>query len=226
MLADSLKLYGPVDGILYLINRVSTRFLRGVLHVARYQFLALPTNATIPSPRRLGKDIQTRRLARTEMTHLGPPRPAEVIHSRLEQGSWSLGAFKNEQLLGFIWLQYSSYLEDEVRCRYILPSSGDCAWDYDLYIDPAFRNSAAFLKLWKDVLAQLSEAGKRWSLSRVSVFAPDSLRAHLRMGAIPIGNACFVSLFGLQLMTANMPPYLHVSWRPDQAPNLILQLKD
>lgn len=224
MISESLKTYGPVDGLLYLINRLSARLLRGVFRVTRYQFLAMPTNATIPSPRRLGKDILTRYLTPREIESLGPPRPAEVLRSRLEQGSWCLGAFKNEQLLGFIWLQYSDYLEDEVRCRYVLPASGDCAWDYDLYIDPNFRNSAAFLKLWKDALAVLDESGKKWSLSRVSVFAPHSLRAHLRMGAIQIGSACFVSIFGLQIMAAGLPPYFHVSWRPNQVPKLILRI--
>jgi hypothetical protein len=226
MIAEAIKTYGPLNGILYLINRFSARFLRGVLRISRYQFLALPTNTAIPSPRRLGKDVDTRCLALTEIAELGLSRPAEVIHSRLEQGSRCLGAFKNEQFLGFIWLQYSNYLEDEVRCRYVLPASDDCAWDYDLYIDPEFRKSAAFLKLWKDALDYLSDAGKKWSLSRVSVFAPESLRAHLRMKAIPAGNAVFLSVFRLQVMVASLPPYLHISWRSDQAPNLTLRMPE
>ena len=226
MIAESVKTYGLFNGILYLINRLSARFLRGFLRLSRYQFLAMPTDAAIPSPRRLGKDVETRCLASTEVADLGLARPAEVIRSRFEQGSTCLGAFKKEQFLGFIWLQSSSYLEDEVRCRYILPASGECAWDYDLYIDPEFRKSAAFLKLWKDALDCLSKAGKKWSLSRVSVFAPESLRAHLRMGAIRAGNAFFLSVFGLQIMVASLPPYFHFSWRSDRAPNLILRLPE
>jgi hypothetical protein len=226
MIVESVKTYGLLDGILYLINRVSARFLRGFLRISRYQFLAMPTNASIPSPRRLGKDVETRYLGWTEIAGLGLSRPASVIHSRIEQGALCLGAFKNEQFLGFIWLQSTSYLEDEVRCRYILPTSGDCAWDYDLYIDPAFRKSAAFMILWKDALNSLGEAGKKWSLSRVSVFATESLRAHLRMGAIRAGNAFFLSVFRLQVMIASSSPYIHFSWRSDQAPNLILRLPE
>lgn len=226
MIAESVKRYGLLDGVLYLINRLSARFLRGFLRISRYQFLAMPTDAAIPSPRRLGKDLETRCLSSTEVAGLGLSRPASVIGSRIEQGSRCLGAFNNEQFLGFIWLQSSSYLEDEVRCRYILPTSEECAWDYDLYIDPAFRKSAAFLILWKDALNYLSEAGKKWSLSRVSVFAPESLRAHLRMGAIRAGSAFFLSVSRLQLMAASLPPYIHFSWRSDQAPNLILRLPE
>jgi hypothetical protein len=226
MLPEAVKAYGLLDGLLYLFNRFSARFLGKVLHVTRYQFLALPTNSVIPVPRRLGQSIETRYLGAAEIEALRLPRPTNVIQSRFRQGSSCLGAFKGDQFLGFIWLQESSLLEDEVRCRYILPIRGHCVWDYDLYIDPAFRNTGAFLKLWLDTVTILKSTQKHWSLSRVSVFAPNSLRAHIRMGAQPVGQAGFISLFRLQIMAASLPPYFHISWDSARIPNLKMRAPD
>ena len=60
MLSETIKAYGLLDGLLFLFNRFSARFLGNVLQVTRYQFLALPTNSDIPVARRLGQSIETR----------------------------------------------------------------------------------------------------------------------------------------------------------------------
>ncbi len=219
---SAFRTYGIPDGLLYLLNRLSARMLGGTVNLVRYRFLALPTDVNIPTPRRLGRTVETRMLSLKEVTALAVPRPIDIIRARYRQGSCCLGAFRDRQFVGFIWLQDCSYAEDEVRCRYVLPNKHTCVWDYDLFISPAYRDTAAFLKIWVDALCYLRASGKLWCFSRVSTLAPDSLRAHLRMGAKLVGSAVFISVFKAQILLSTCAPYVHISCRAANIPDLVL----
>jgi GNAT superfamily N-acetyltransferase len=139
------------------------------------------------------------------------PRPAEILESRYEQGSACFAAYRAGDFAGFIWLAPGTYLEDEVRCTFVPGPAGSACWDYDVYVTPGERTGIAFMKLWSAALEHLRQRGVEWSASRISAFAPASLAAHKRMGAVCVGQAFFLVAFGLQAMVASVPPYLHLS---------------
>ena len=122
------------------------------------------------------------------------PRPDSVIKSRFDQQSRCLGAFIKDQLVGCLWYVETRYREDEVRCDFVFSDHVDCVWDYDVYVDPQYRIGFVFLRLWDDANDVLYQSGYRWSLSRISGFNLDSVRAHARLGAKDIGGATFLTL--------------------------------
>ena len=48
---------------------------------------------------------------------LMPARP-EIKESRFAQGARCLGAFRKDRLIGYVWLAFGGYEEDEVRCTF------------------------------------------------------------------------------------------------------------
>lgn len=137
-------------------------------------------------------------------------------------GAVCLAAENRDRFIGFIWLKEVEYPEDEVRCNYLLEPRGVSAWDFDVYIDPAFRFGRTFVRLWDCANAWLRERGYRWSLSRISAFNPESIAAHDRLGTRRIGSAIFLRLGELQVAFLDRAPFVHVGWGGDQTPTLRL----
>ena len=54
-------------------------------------------------------------------------------------------------------------------------------------------------------------------MSRISLFKPESLRAHERLGAQRLGDALFFTGKQHQVVLFNLPPYLHMGG-PEAAP--------
>jgi len=71
--------------------------------------------------------------------------------SLIRQGAICLGAFKNDELLGYAWILLGTYEEDEVRCFFVPMPEGESAWDFDIYLDPKYRIGFAFPRLWDEV---------------------------------------------------------------------------
>src|SRR3546814_8400271 len=97
---------------------------------------------------------------------------------RAAQGAVCLGAFKNDAIIGCLWLCLSSYVEDEVRCRYQPAPAGEASWDFDVYVVPAQRSGPAFGRLRDEANAFLRQQGVACSWSRISAFNPASLASH------------------------------------------------
>lgn len=225
-LSEAFKRYGVLNGLLYLINRAYSRMTHRNAVIHRYYFVGIPTNVSIPMPKRLGLEYRTNLLQEDQILNLDVPRPRAVLENRIGGQSQCLAVYRKNEFAGFIWFRDDSYMEDEVNCRYIMPANQFAVWDYDMYIVPKFRNTAAFLKIWQDTVSLLQRSGKRWSISRISAFAPESLRAHLRLGAIPLGSAFFINMIGFQLMLSNVRPYFHLTWRNKYIPEVKIQIPD
>jgi len=222
--ASALRRFGAFDGCLYLVNAAFARLTGGRIRLLRYHFVAQPLDVPMALPRRLGASYTTRQIAQTDADAAHFPRPAHVIADRYAQGSVCIAVYQNDTFIGFIWLVTGAYQEDEVKCRVLPQPTGQTAWDYDLYIEPRFRGSVAFVRLWSAAIEHMRARGIGWSLSRISAFSPDSRAAHRRMGALSLGSAIFLRILGVQVMAATVRPYLHVCWGDRPGPDLPLRI--
>jgi hypothetical protein len=211
---------GFANAGLYLCDRVLQRLTGARAFIQRYYLVVQPVDVPIRLPQRLGANFRVRRVDRQDPQIGAFPRPPAVVAGRYDQGSTCLALFDDDNLAGFIWLCPGPYLEDEVRCTFVPTPAGAAVWDYDLYILPEHRNGVAFMRLWSAAMEHLRGQGVAWSASRISAFAPASMAAHARLGAVQVGQAFFLVFFRLQLMVASLPPFVHLSANRDSRPVL------
>ncbi|KAB8049893.1 hypothetical protein GCN74_27335 [Janthinobacterium sp. FT14W] len=221
-LAASLRQLGWRDSAWLAVARLLARVPGGRCALHRYQFVA---QAVAPGSlcRGRGQSIQvTPCLAEADLP-AGPMRRPGVLRERYRQGAQCLVAHGGQQpdaaMAGWIWLLRHGCQEDEVRARYALASS-QSSWDLDVWVHPAQRGGLVFARLWEEANAVLYAQGVRWSCSRISRFNRASLGAHARLGTHALGTATFVRCGRWQWMAASLPPYLHLSRRPDDIPCL------
>lgn len=223
-LAHALRTLGWGDGLLYLAARGAAQVSAGRLRVIKYRFVAAPVPApAAASAPRSGARITIEHVHAGAALALQFPRPAHVIARRFAAGATCLAARIDDRFAGYVWLQLGPYDEDEVRCRYVTLPAGRTAWDFDVYVDPAYRMGRLFVRLWDAAHALLRERGVEWSLSRISAFNAESLRAHARFGARAIGSAIFVCAGRFQLTLASVRPFVHIALDERRRPRFALR---
>jgi hypothetical protein len=215
-IARSIKQLGWHNAGLHALARSLAWASGGRWTLHKYRFVAQST-AVGGLSRGRGKKIEVRLYRRHSELPLAYPRPREVLRQRYEQGAQSLAAFSGEQLIGFLWLLYHSYQEDEVRARYTL-ASAQAAWDFDVWIRPEDRLGFAFARLWDEANGLLRAHSVRWSCSRISAFNSSSLNAHARIGTVILGSATFLRCGRWQWMCSTLAPYVHLSRHPASFP--------
>lgn len=215
--------FGVLDTLWYCLARLLGRTRLGELH--RYLLVAQPV-PSVPPRRRQSTVIEVRQIPEQGYDPSWFERPEAVIRERFRQGAVCFVAFREGQAIGCIWLVLGSYLEDEVRCRYLLHPLTETAWDFDVFLHPQHRLGRGFAYLWEYANTWLRERGRRWSLSRIDAFNRDSLRAHRRQGAVVVGQALFIRIAGLQLMLSDRAPHVHLSWHARDLPALRVRAPD
>ena len=203
--------FGPAVGWLYALHRFLQVFSpRWHLHV--YEFMVQPITDRPLLPRKLRAQLEVREI-RGGDPEIGimPVRP-EVLASRLRQNSTCLGAFKNEQLVAYMWFCRRTYEEDEVRCTYILSEEDRSVFDFDFYVFPEHRMGLAFAALWDGANQFLGRQGIRYTFSRLTRFNVASRRAHRHLGWKLVGRALFLQLGPLEMMLATIGPFVSASW--------------
>lgn len=166
------------------------------------------------------------------MTRLDPRDPLllslplqdHVLRYRAGQGAICFGAFKQEEIIGCLWLCLTPYEEDEVRCRYHPEPPGRASWDFDVFLRPDHRSGLGFARLWDVANSFLREQGVSVSWSRISAFNPASIASHARLGARVMGRGTFLRLGPCQIMLASVAPYFHLSLRRSDMPDLRLSV--
>ena len=207
-LAKSVSQLGVINALLYSINRFCSRYSLPI-SIIKYYFAAQPLKEQPTLSERRGRDLSVIEIP-ANVSGNPFPRPENVIKDRYAQGAVCLGAYKGGELAGYIWYIANRYQEDEVRCQYQLISK-DCVWDFDVYVDPKYRLTSAFLKLWDVASAKLVNEGYRWSISRISAFNAMSLNSHKRMGLKIIGWAVFITIGKVQVTFSDLAPCIHFS---------------
>ncbi len=189
----------------------------------KYYLVAQPVSDTVRLLGQRGKSIVVRRVEPGDAALKQMNRPVKTLEQRFAQGSICLGAFKDKELAGYMWLHFSAYPEDEVRCSFEPEPASDTAWDFDIFIFPEYRLGYAFSRLWDEADTLLRARGVRWTMSRISAFNSASFASHSRMGLKTIGSAIYIVGFKYQLMLATIPPYLHFSSDSCSHPTLRLR---
>lgn len=220
-LSSPLREFGFAAGSLYILDQ-GLRRLSPQLGLFLYELMVQPITDRRLLPAGLSKNLTFRQIRRGDPEiQLMPARP-DVKEIRFEQGAMCLGAYQRDTLIGYIWLSFGDYREDEVRCTYVLPADHPAVFDFDLYVMPEKRMGIGFLGVWHGANQHLQDRGIRYTFSRVTRFNTASRRSHARLGARRVGVAVFLKLWGLQLMVSAIRPYIHVSVRGRKAPRLIL----
>lgn len=212
---------GPINAPLYLLHKALSVPTGGRAKVERFIFVAQPIHDAPLLPPGKAASSTAMQLDPGDPLLTQSPRPAQVIADRFAQGAICLAIVKNDILQAFLWLIQKHYDEDIARVRFVLPPSGKAAWDFDVYVAPAYRLGYTFLKLWDTANVHLRSLGVRWTLSRISAFNAGSLSSHSKLGARPIGTATFFIAGPLQIMTSSLSPKFHVSFG-NSRPNLLM----
>lgn len=217
----SVQEIGHLATCVLALDRLLRAVSRGHARLVVYVLIAQPVGIAMGTPMRAS--------SKTEVREVGPgdpilqlvPRPANTLSARFLAGGTCLASTVNARFAGMLWYVPGSYEEDEVRCTYRM-ARPDLSWDYDLHIEPAYRGTRVFARLWQFYAHKLREQGIAWSLSRIALHKTESLAAHARMGSQRIGTACFWVVGSAQLALFSQAPYVHLSLSAQRRPELLL----
>lgn len=204
------------DRLLGMVSRGSAGF-----HILRFYAQPVPKMPAID--RKPDDRIRIAPVVRGVVDPKAFGRPLEAIADRFNDGSVCIAALKDQELIGFMWLQAGMLRERIVRCHMHALPAGRVEWDYDFYIEPRYRLGRLFGRLWQVAAENLRARQVEATVSWVKLGNRASEQAHARLGARPIGWAVFGVLFGHQLMVTSMQPRIAYS-RPGVTPELYVDL--
>lgn len=196
---------------------VLDRFLRRVSSQSGFNYYLFVAQPLADKPRlspTRGKAFAFRLLQGYEPILDSLDRPTAVLRQRFAQGAQCLLATKNEALVGCIWFVRGAYSEDEVNVDYLLPSDGQCVWDFDVFVTESERLGFLFAKQWDAFDALLKPQGIRYTVSRINAFNQRSVASHRALGAKDCGSALFLRLGRVQVMLSNQSPFIAFGGRP------------
>ena len=219
-LRDSIRRLGVVNTGWWLLARVLAALSSGKCNLFRYYFIAQPVPGEMRAFASGNAAVAVGDITATDSLIAQFPRPQHVIARRFATGATCLAAERRGIFAGYIWIKESQYMEDEVRCLYVLEPADGVVWDFDVYVDPAFRYGRTFARLWDAANAWMRRRGYRWTISRISAFNPESLAAHRRFATRRIGTATFMCIGKLQVALLDDRPFVHIGWRDWQHPTL------
>jgi hypothetical protein len=218
---DTFAEFGIPAGCLYALDRLLQR-ISASWHLHVYELMVQPVTTKALLPKKFGGQLEIREIkpADAEIA-LMPVRP-DVMRERLRQDTTCIGAFKNQQLVGYMWFCRRQYDEDEVRCTYVLEQPDVSVFDFDFYLFPEHRMGLAFAALWNGANAFLSRNGIRYTFSRLTRFNVASRRAHQHLGWKLVGRALFLQLGRFEMMLATLAPFVTFSVAAAQRVRLTL----
>jgi len=214
------------NGSLYAIARALASVSGNQVRIHKYYLVAQPVAKRCWLPPHRGQSFEIRKIAQPDPVVAQFPRPDHAAPYRFNQGAVCIAALKAGTLAGFLWLTLGPYQEDEVRCRYVPLPAGKSAWDFDVHVEPEYRNGIAFLRLWDEANSFLAAHQIQWSLSRISAFNSGSILSHARMGAQRLGAVTFLSIGSWQIAASTVAPYFHFSIRAGSFPTYALQAEE
>lgn len=220
--AAAVRTFGPIGGALYLLDRLLAR-AGNPARLFVYDLMVQPVAAKPFLSPRMSKLLEIRNIEQGDPAFSQMPRPPEIIAHHVAQPTVCLGAFLRGELAGFMWLCLGPYEEDEVRCTYVPTPSESAVFDFDFYVFPAHRNGLVFVRLWDAANEFLRDRSVRYSFSRLTRFNLDSKRAHQHFGWKRVGQAIFIRLDGIQIMFANIAPFVHLCGARSPGPRLKLK---
>lgn len=216
-LIRAMRLFGPLTGFLYAVDQLMIR--SGTQYrIFYYDIMVQPVRTQSLLSANRGKSIVTREIPEGDPALTKIPPRQHVLSARFDQGAICLGAFRKDELIGYLWLTLDCYEEDEVRALFRPIPEPDTAFDFDVYLFPEHRFGLGFASLWDGANKYLAKRNIRYTCSRVSRFNPDSQSSHRRLESYAVGKLLFLSGKKRQLMIGTMSPFFHYSRSPQSRP--------
>ncbi|MDP2322442.1 MAG: hypothetical protein Q8N51_00235 [Gammaproteobacteria bacterium] len=216
--------YGVANTVLFGLQQFIQKFKPGAV-IERLYIVIQPVPGTAASIGRRGAHIEIRPInSRDPALGAFTRIPAELA-DRFAQNAVCLGAFRAGELLGWLWFVPGVFRDFTHPVTFkLLPAKGT-TWDFDVYVRPDARLSAAFVRLWEAAFQAMRNLGVSQTLSAISAYNPASLRAHHRLGTRPLGSILVVRLGRFQAVcTRRFKPYLQWSCRPHFRAELLLNV--
>lgn len=211
-LISPFQQFGLMAGTAYALNRLVGRVSsRCRIHI--HDWVVQPIAAESLLPDRFARSFETREITRGDPVIDSMPIRPEILESRLRQNTKCLGTYnKKGKMIGYIWVSFDSYEEDQARCTFFLLPSEKSVFDFDLRIYPEYQMGIGFAALWSGVNKYLYQRGVRYSFSRVDRFNQASAKAHSHLGCKRIGGALVLQFLGAELMLMSQAPWAHFSY--------------
>lgn len=222
-LRSTISELGWLDGLLYLFHEAARRATGERFMFRKYYLVSQPVPGKRLLPVNRAASISVRQVYEDDDVVKSFPRPRDVLDRRFASGAKCFIARKGERFAGFLWLKSDIYDEDEVRCRFRPLPAGNTVWDFDVHVEPEHRGSLVFAKLWDEANEILRVQGVLWSVSRISAFNRGSLQSHAKLGAIPVGSACFFSIGKFQVTLSPARPFFHLSTDAGSWPEIVIR---
>jgi hypothetical protein len=194
---ESFRELGVVDGACYAIDSLLAKVTSGCRLYCHY-VVVQPVPAVAALPARLLEKLQINDLVQESEALGAMPIPPGVVRARFTQGAKCVGIFRDSEFIGYAWLSFGQYSDDEIRIDYLMPDSR-AAFDFDVYIFEKYRIGRSFAYVWDGINQKLRECGIRWTCSRISRFNLPSIRSHMRLKARIVDRITVLKLGRLEL---------------------------
>lgn len=205
--------FGLALGFWYVLDRLLRKvWVSGVIFP--YEFFLQPVAQQALLPPALSKNLQAELLGPGHALLAQVLAPRAVVADRLSHGAQCVAALRKAELLGYAWWCTREYAEQEVRCVFELPAAEPAVFDFDVHVQPAHRLGLGFMAVWHVFMQQLRSTGVSHSYSRISCFNLASRRAHVRLGARPIGRVVFIRAGSLSLALTRSFPFVRAALGP------------
>lgn len=197
------------DGMLALLARALRRVSRGRMRVLHYRVVAQPVPAAAARP--AAGALAVERVGPEHPLLAQFPHRRDALRRRFAEQALCFAAHRDGALAGYLWVQEAAFMDRDAGCRFVPAPPGRAAWDYDLWIAPAWRMSRAFQRLWEAAHAELRARGIAWTLSCVHGSNHASLASHRRLGARVVAQAWILRLGERQLAAFTQRPFLDLN---------------
>ena len=197
-LTSPFRDFGVGGGFAYLVNHL-LRTVSSSAGLFSYELVEQPVQGQTLLPSVHAQHVRFVKLEPGAEQLNQVPRPAAVIANRFGQGAECLAVYMKERYVGYAWFAFDRYEEDEVRCSYLLDRPAQTAFDFDVYVFPAYRLGRAFAAVWHASNQYLAAQGVTRTCSRIATSNTASRRAHAQLGARVVGRALFLCLGSWQL---------------------------
>lgn len=215
------KEFGLGAGFLYALDRV-LRSLSPRLGLFVYELMVQPISGKAMLPANLAKNLSFSEIVRGHPDVALMPARDDIKALRFEQGARCLGVYRKGMLIGYLWMCFKRYEEDEVRCTYALAEPEVSVFDFDLYVMPEHRLGIGFMAIWHGANQFLHERGVRYTFSRLTRFNLASRRSHAHLGWKCVGRALFLQAWRVEMMLSTLSPFVGLTWSARQRLHLNL----
>lgn len=209
-MTSAWRQFGAAGGTIYLIDQALLR-LSGQTRLQFYELMIQPIPDEPLIAERFTRMLSYRQIVAGDPEVALMPAREDIKAERFEQGALCLGAFKKDELIGYMWFAFERYNEDEVRCVFELNPGREAVFDFDFYLFPKHRMGLGFISLWEGANRFLRERGVRYTYSRLTRFNVASRKAHNHLGWKRLGRAVFLKLWGFEMMCSDVRPFFNIS---------------